>query len=583
MVSPLLFVVLLSVTQAEPAPVTLVSRPMPRATRLDSVRALKSARRAQANFESIRRMNLPREFGVGSHHCDVRVGRWCIWNDESNDREPPPEPGAIRRARERLLGALDTLGAAFPGDEWIASQQVRYLVEAGRHADAIRVADRCTSSGSQYVCAALAALAYHDSGAVTAADSAFTAALAAMPDSVRCRWTDISRLLDDDIADRYEHADCGERDRIATTFWRLTNPLYLRNNDWRNEFLARVTRSEMEHDSRTTSGSPDEPAFRETALRYGYDTWFVRDDSPMGAMGDAAIAGYRAGGAGYNFVPDPTVFNAPANLREGDWDLKLRSARTNYAPPYARHFLRLDHKQIALFRRGDSALVIAAYDVSGDTLFARGTLEAGLYAAKVDSLELQAPRGEAISDASPRGVLMVKAAWSPMIVSLEVLDPKTRSAARARYGLRPVSTTDGVAHSDLLLLTPRSADSLPHSLEDALAVAMNGERVTGNRVGLFWEIYGARKEGETFAVTITISRIKEGLVRRAAERLHLASPFSPVEVRWHEIPDPLNGIVSRAITLDVSQLANGRYEIAVAVARSDGPPVTLKKDIIVDR
>lgn len=584
MVSSILFAALLSLTQTQPTSVVLVSRRTAHDVRVDSIRALKSARRAQANFESLRRMNLPREFGVASHHCDVHVGRWCIWNDESNDREPPPESPAIQSARQRLLRVLDTLGAAVPGDEWIASQQVRYLIEARRRADAIRVADRCTASGSQYLCAALAALAYHDSGAVAAADSAFSVALAAMPDSVRCRWTDISPLLDGDVADRYDHASCAERERIATSFFRLTNPLYLRNHDWRNEFLARITQSEMEHDSRTASGSPDEPAFRETALRYGFDTWFVRDEPPIGSMEEASIAGYRTGGSGYNFVPDASVFAAPANLREGDWDLTLRSAQTNYAPPYARRFRALDHKQIALFRRGDSALVVAAYDVGGDTLFSRGPLEAGLFAAPVDSLAVDEPRGVTRNDSATRGVLITRAPWSPMIISLEVLSAKSRSAARARYGLRPPPNDSRVRLSDLLLFAAPSADSMPRRLDEALPLALHTDRVTGHDLlGVFWETYGVHSSGETFAVTITVDRIREGLMRRTAEKLHLASPFSPVKVQWKEVPDRENGISSRAVTLGLSDLANGRYEIMVTVTPTDGAPVAARREIVVDR
>src|SRR5436190_23050855 len=227
----------------------------------DSLRALRLARRAQESFEFVRKQYLPREFGVGSHHCDVRIGRWCVWNDETNDRVPPPESPHVTQARERLLGVLDTVGAHFPGDEWVAAQQVRYLIEAKRFGDAVRIAERCASSGSVYLCRTFAGVALHDSGAVAAADSAFSAALGAMPDSVRCRWSDISVLLDDHVADRYEHADCTERHPIEAAFWRLTNPLYLRDNDFRNEYLARVARTEMQRNSRTPMGSATEGAF----------------------------------------------------------------------------------------------------------------------------------------------------------------------------------------------------------------------------------------------------------------------------------------------------------------------------------
>src|SRR5205823_9207425 len=146
-------------------------------------------------------------------------------------------------------------------------------------------------------------------------------------------------------------------------FWRLTTPLYLRANDFRNEYLARIARTEMAKNSRTPMGSPRDDAFRETALRYGFDTWFVRDEPPAGSMSEAAVAGYREGGAGFNFVPASSVFASPIDLHADDWDLKLRSARTNYAPAYARRFRSLDRQQVAVFRRGDSALVVATYDI----------------------------------------------------------------------------------------------------------------------------------------------------------------------------------------------------------------------------
>src|SRR4029077_16309943 len=105
--------------------------------------------------------------------------------------------------------------ARFPGDEWVAAQEVRYLIEAKRFGDATRVAHRCVAGGSTYRCRAYGAVALHDSGAVAAADSAFTDALAAMPDSVRCKWMDIKLLLDDQFGDRYAHADCVGRLRMA--------------------------------------------------------------------------------------------------------------------------------------------------------------------------------------------------------------------------------------------------------------------------------------------------------------------------------------------------------------------------------
>ena len=588
MLNCLLAVGFATLAQGASTQVVAVSRddPPPSASsaRVDSLRALRAARRAQESFETTRRLYLPREYGIGSHHCDVRVGRWCVWNDESNDRKAPPEAPRTIEARGQLLARLDTLAARIPGDEWIAAQRVRYLIEAKRYGEAVRAADQCTDAGSAYRCHAYAAVALHDSGAVAAADSAFAAALAAMPDSIRCRWTDISLLIDDDIADRYHHADCAARREIEATFWRLTTPLYLRDNDFRNEFLARVARTDMARDSRTPMGSPSEPAFRETALRYGYDTWFVRDDPPAGSMAEAPIAGYREGGSGFNFVPDYRVFLSPASLTTDDWDLKLRSARTIYAPAYARRFRALARRQIALFKRGDSALVVAAYDVSDDTLFSRAPIEAGLFTAPIDSTHMGEPRGSIERPASSRGVLEAMAPWRPMVMSLELLDSASRSAARARYALTPPVAAGRIGISDLLIFASPGSDAQLHDLDAVLPLALHDERLSATQpVGVFWEAYGLRPEGESFDVALQIDRIKEGWRRRAAERLHLASPFSPVKVRWQETPNGTDRIASRTMTLDLSRLEPGRYEIRLTLTAKDELAAVATREIVVTR
>ena len=577
-----------ALAQGAPTQVVAASRGAPplraSSSRVDSLRALRAARRAQESFETIRRQYLSREYGIGSHHCDVHVGRWCVWNDETNDRKAPPEAPRTIEARAQLLARLDTLAARIPGDEWIAAQRVRYLIEAKRYGDAVRAAEQCTEAGSAYRCRAYAAVALHDSGTVAAADSAFTAALAAMPDSVRCRWTDISLLIDDDVADRYQRADCAARREIEATFWRLTTPLYLRDDDFRNEFLARVTRTDMARDSRTPMGSPSEPAFRETALRYGYDTWFVRDDPPAGSMAEAPIAGYREGGSGFNFVPDYRVFLSPSSLTTDDWDLTLRSARTIYAPAYARRFRSLARRQIALFRRGDSALVVAAYDVSDDTLFARAPIEAGLFTAPIDSTRIADPRGAVERPAASRGVLTATAPWHPMVVSLELLDSASRSAVRARYAVTPSAPSGRIAISDLLIFASPGSDAQLHGLDAVLPLALHDDHVSATQpVGVFWEAYGVRSEGESFDVALQIDRIKEGWRRRAAERLHLASPFSPVKVRWQEMPNGVDRVASRAMTLDLSRLDPGRYEIRLTLTAKDELAAVATREIVVTR
>ena len=554
----------------------------------DSVRVARAARKAQEAFESVRRRNLPREFGLAGHPCDVVIrGRWCVWSGDDH-REPPPESPRIRDAREKLLRVLDSLGGLRPTDPRIAAQHVRYLLEANRYAAAVGVAERCAGrEGGGYFCHALAALALHDSGAAVSADSAFSRALATMPDSVRCRWTDISLLLDGRDADRYAKLDCARRTSAATDFWRLGAPLYLvGDGDWRSEYLARVTRLELERGTRivlqATSG--DEP-FREMSLRYGNGkTWYSIEEPAPGSMREAVVASHDARGDGFNFIPASRALASPEALREDDWNFGLRTSLTRYAPGYARHFRALGRHQIALFRRGDSILVVAAYDVAGDTALEREALQAGLFAAPLDSGAIAAPTGVVQREAHARGVLTATTLGHDMIVSVELLNSRSKSAARARYAVRAPSREGRISLSDLLLFTPRDAAAPPHKLADVLPLALPTDRVAANRpVGLLWETYGVRSQGEVFAVSLTVERIRESWLRRAAQRLGLSSDTSPLRVQWQEVPDGADRVATRAVTVDLSRLEAGRYQVRLTLAPRGEPPVTATREITVER
>ena len=92
---------------------------------LDASHVLREARAAQARFERVRRMHLPRKPAAGgSRTCHARVGRYCYWYDPA-DSTVEAEPVRIRDARRQLLTSLDSAAARVPADEWIAGQRVR--------------------------------------------------------------------------------------------------------------------------------------------------------------------------------------------------------------------------------------------------------------------------------------------------------------------------------------------------------------------------------------------------------------------------------------------------------------------------
>src|SRR2546421_12345099 len=100
-----------------------------------------------------------------------------------------------------------------------------------------RVAEQCRAV--RWWCDALMGLVRHVTGDYARADSAFTAARAEMPDEERCRWNDISTLLEGDAAERYRKLDCADRAAFETRWWWLAQPLYsLVTNDRRTEHFA---------------------------------------------------------------------------------------------------------------------------------------------------------------------------------------------------------------------------------------------------------------------------------------------------------------------------------------------------------
>jgi hypothetical protein len=508
--------------------------------------------------------------------CGQRIGRICYWSEGGGEEDSAPEePPRIRQARARLLTALDDAGAILAGDEWIVGQRVRYLLEDQQPRVAALVVEHCGAVA--WWCEALGGLVRHATGDFVGADSTFAAAIADMPEDERCRWNDISALLEGELADRYRRLDCAGRMAFAARWWWLAQPLWsFPSNDRRTEHFARRVMVRIEQGRRTPFGLYWDDDLRDGLLRYGWPTFWTRDPPTPLVQFEPNITGHLPSPT-FHFAPGARALDDPGHAQPEDWSLEIPNAREHYAPPYATAFGYLDH-QAAVFRRGDSCLVVAAYDLADDTLFAHRPVATAL-ALTADERIIAVARDSGL--AAGARALAATGPCGPLVLSLEATARRERHAARARYGMTPPRSDGRPALSDLLLFDP--PDSLPASLAAAIPHALGSTRgLTARTLGVFWELYGVDPAQGAVTVSLTMTRQGTGWLRRAVESLGLAAPRRGVQLQWEEVPEvPL--VTPRALAVDLSGLVSGRYMIEVAVTPASGETLTARREVVIER
>jgi hypothetical protein len=536
-----------------------------RAAAADSLDLLRRAREAQRDFERIRRANLPSEFDAGSDRCDERIGRYCYWYEPSAD-SAPPEPEVVTRARERLLGDLATAGARLSGDHWISGQLVRYLTEHGRGDSAISTAQRCRAT--RWWCDALEGLARHLAQDYEGAEDAFGRALQEMPEAQRCAWTDLTPLLGDGRR-RYRALPCAERQSASARIWWLARPLYSRpGNDLLTEHYSRHTMALLFEDAETPDGVPWGADRRELVVRFGWPTHWSRSFDRLGRLGPPPVLGHEPSPS-FWLLPAPAVAEPWADVTEVHWDPATERPPARYAPPYADGFAPIDRVQFARFHRGDTILTIAAFDLTPDAVFARRPVDVRLAVARDPTTPVAIGR---VSPARPLGVLAVRSAWRPAVLSLEAMGVDTPWVARRRAMTPPAFSEWPPVVSDILLFAP--AEVLPESLEAALPAALGAPVVrSGQRVGLYWEIYDEPESTAPLEITATAMKARwKGDAPYPVGRPWCPLPVeSPVMLRWREDPGARPRGSARVLTLDLHRLSQGRYVVTIQVSVAGQP------------
>lgn len=557
-----------------------VEAPAGRRAAPDTAAVSEEARRAQRRFESVRRAALRILERRGASPCDVRIGRYCYWYDTSARPPMPREAETVTRARQRFLSVLDSLGASSPADAWIAGQRVRYRVDALDTAGAVHVAtSSCGTPG--WWCDALRGYALHIAGRHEEAGRAFDRTLAAMPEEDRCAWENPAVLLERAARDRLQRMSCDDRRRVADRLWWLGDPQLARpGNDLRTEFLARRVESVLEADARFIYGARWSWDTNELLVRYGWPTWWTRERSfAVSGPSETLLVGHEPVPA-FNFLPaSRAVLDPSAAMRNDDWDPAQQSPTMRYAPSYVAWW-RHAAAQVARLRRGDTLLVVAAFEAQQDSMLSEPAaallLSAGPRGARQSSPVVRSTRGVAEARI-PR-----EDASGELLASVEVIDRARRGMARYRVSLIP--TPDGrLALSDLLLHRPLDEPAATTTLNDIIDQLLPGTVVSGERVGVYWETYGVPARGEMLDAALTIERLDTPWLRRAAARLRLADPITPVQIRWRESPRADGAAAARSVSVNVANLADGEYRVRLRVRGDDGAHAVSERVVRIAR
>ena len=187
-----------------------------------------------------------------------------------------------------------------------------------------------------------------------------------------------------------------------------------------------------------------------------------------------------------------------------------------------------------MFRRGDTALVVMAYDARVTKQLAGGKLTAALVVTPGDK---PTDYGKIVHDAAETGVLIARAPWGPLLMSAEVYAPDKKAVARARYGIRPpFAVGTRVTLSDLLFYKPYGTFPAP-SKRPRRTRSRPSACMANEKLGVFWESYGTDPAGEKMKVSLTVLKEVEeaGFLKRKAESLKLVHEATPVVVSVEDL------------------------------------------------
>ena len=530
----------------------------------------------------------------------------------------------IRDARAALIALIDSVAGKVPGDVWIAGQRVRFLLDQGLVDRALIAAAECR--GLSWWCSALTGYAHWYQRDIKSADSVFAIARSAMTVDERCRWDEVSLLLDPAALKEWATLSCEARAPLLVTLWWLSDPLWSDpGNERRVEHDARrvrlMLRSSLERDETFHWTKVDgADALAQVVLRFGwpnYMFWFgtSQDRGQRGIVtGVGGRLGIPSSGSHPPFttleydpsnphvIPSWRAVRDPLRAEATDWALHAPegTARHDWWPrehmTRPRQLLQAAEYQTAYLRR-DSTIVLAAAMRAPSTSQSQQNL--GSYRAHMivsrDTSDLQRITSST-STSDGRIVLAGHIAPVPALLGLEASSASHNVDVRTRFAIAPPTTLQSAPHdrlalSDLLFVTPTADARLPSSTDSAVAMLLPSTMIwRDTSIGIYWETYGAAPT-DTIEISISVeSTERPGLFQRLAVVFGRdASPMQGNRIRWIEamhaqqtLPvSRLTTVHGRAVQLNLSTLTPGSYSLNLDVVRGSEPPVRSRRQFSI--
>ena len=571
---------------APPASAVLQLQPEER-SRPDSTDIRSQAEDAQGRFERVRRRLLPYVWDGGRRPCDERIGRLCLWHGGEDDWEPVPDPPDLVEARDELLTTLAGAADHIPADEWILGQRIRYLGEAGRWEDAVRLARACGGAASSW-CSVLEGFALHGVGRYETALQRFRRGLETMDSEEARKWRDPSVLLDPKGSDVLEDAaDEAEWEDVRARVWTLADPLYLvAGNDRESEHYARWTFSKMSDGARNAWAMSWGDDLEEIAVRYGWDRGWERVRPEFGAgLGLPNVIGHQLPG-GKAFAPPGRVLEMPSTTAPGAWVPEEKRPRSTHVPAYAPMLLP-GVAQVALFHRGDSIVVAASTELPAnpDTVpksppagprtgadmraqrpiswpqpaLLEGPEQIGLF------LVDEGGRIRGTSRNSHAGALHLTVPAGGYLLSVEAWAPEEGLGGRIRHGITTEALPNDLATlSDLILL--HAGDSLPQTFVSALPSMRSSAQLKADKPFVIgWEVFGLGWRKEDVSFELSFYKEGEGFFGRIGRWFGLGSREEPLQLAWSE-PGPSEiGPWFRSVEVTIPEVDPGQYVFRLGV------------------